>query len=256
MGLYKHNNALSFIATGLSIILYGILFGFIKRDPVSLRVGLDACVHKDIDFINCVKTLERDEKHSIFFVLVFVFFAAVMLILSLLTSILYCYCCRRLTSIMYLQRAIVGVATVAIFDVVSFTVSSFIYYKYDTANSGGVIVTSPAGTNAYIISRYTGLSVVCISVAWVITIVLGSPMTSTNNLLMKLLTMIIGCCTIFFVLAILMGTDAAHFLRHLPDYRHQGKEMGCAMSAIAIVIYIFVFLNSSLCNNPNGSAKS
>lgn len=256
MGLYTHNNALSFIATGLSIILYGVLFGFIKRDPTPLRVGLDACVHKDVDFIDCVKTLEKEERHSIFFMLAFVCFAAVMLILGVLVSILYCCCCRRLRGAMCLQRAIAGVATVAVFDVVSFITSSLIYYKYDTANSGGVIVTNTAGTNAYIISRYTGLSVVCISVAWVITIVLGSPMTSTNNLLMKLLAMVIGCCTIFFILAIVMGTDAAHFLRHLSDYRHQAKEMGCAMSAAAIVVYVFIFLNSSLCNNASSVTKS
>lgn len=68
MGLYTHNNAVSFIATGLSIILYGTLFGFVKRDPTSLRVGLEACMRKGVKFIGCIKTLEKEERHSVFFV--------------------------------------------------------------------------------------------------------------------------------------------------------------------------------------------
>lgn len=143
----------------------------------------------------------------------------------------------------------------AVFDVVSFITSSLIYYKYDSANSSGVIVSNSAGTNAYIIARYTGLAMVCISSAWVITIVIGSPLASTNNLLMKALTMIIGACSIFFILAIIMGTDAAHLLRHLSDYRHQAKEMGCAMSAAAIVVYVFTFLDACLCITE-GTTKS
>ncbi|EFO62464.1 Hypothetical protein GLP15_2362 [Giardia lamblia P15] len=251
MGLYTHNNAVSFIATGLSIILYGMLFGFVKRDPTPLRVGLEACMHKDVKFISCVKTLEREEKHSVFFLLAIVCFAAVLAILGIFMSILYCCCCRSIRSARYLHRAITGVAIVAVFDTISFITSSFIYYKYDSANSSGVIVSSSAGTNAYIIARYTGLAMVCISVAWIITIVIGSPLTSTNNLLMKTLTMIIGGCSIFFILAIIMGVDAAHLLRHLSDYRHQAKEMGCAMSAVAIVVYVLTFLDACLCSTDN-----
>lgn len=251
MGLYTHNNALSFIATGLPIILYGALFGFVKRDPTPLRVALDACVHRGINFSSCIKTLEVTERHSVLFLLALICFTAVLIILDILASILYCCCCRNVKGARYLQKAISGIATIAAFDVVSFIASSLIYYKYDSANSSGVIVTNYAGTNAYIIARYTGLAIVCISVAWVVTIVLGSPLTSTNNMLMKALTMIIGGCVIFFILAIVMGTDAAHWLRHLSDYRHQAKEMGCAMSAAAIIIYVFTFLNASLCNTDS-----
>lgn len=255
MGLYTHNNAVSFIATGLSIILYGTLFGFVKRDPTSLRVGLEACMRKGVKFIGCIKTLEKEERHSVFFLLAIVCFAAVLAILAILMSIFYCCCCRSIRSARYLHRAIMGVTTVAVFDVVSFITSSLIYYKYDSANSSGVIVSNSAGTNAYIIARYTGLAMVCISSAWVITIVIGSPLASTNNLLMKALTMIIGACSIFFILAIIMGTDAAHLLRHLSDYRHQAKEMGCAMSAAAIVVYVFTFLDACLCITE-GTTKS